>query len=56
MIHGIINNRGEFLPVGKSLSGAKRFASRNGFTVVAESSPLGYNIDILARKVQGEWI
>ena len=53
--YGIVNNKGQYYPVGASVHGAKVSASHHGHTVIAKRSPLGYNIDIVAVKEQGQW-
>lgn len=54
---GTINAIGEFIPASSSLHGAKLIANKRGVHVVALRSPLGYNIDILARKTKcGAWV
>lgn len=54
-IYGTIDNTGAFKRTGNSLHGAKCSATRRGLTVVATQSALGYNIDIVARKVGAKW-
>ena len=48
-LFGSINNRGEFVETASSLHGAKLAANKRQHHVVAERSPLGYNIEVLAR-------
>jgi len=56
-LFGSINNSGEFVETSHSLHGAKLAANKRGHHVVAERSPLGYNIEILARKLKsGTWV
>lgn len=55
MTYGKVNNRGEHTDVGTTLHGAKVSATRSGLTVVSVRSELGYNIDIVCRKVGGKW-
>ncbi len=54
--YGIIDHAGTFHRTGGTLRGAKTSASRHHLNVVATRSPLGYNIDIVARKVGGKWV
>lgn len=55
-LFGSINARGEFIATSTSLHGAKLAANKRQLHVVAERSPLGYNIEVLARKLKcGTW-
>ena len=55
-LFGSINNNGEFICTSTSLHGAKLAANKRLHHVVAERSPLGYNIEIIARKLKtGVW-
>ena len=54
--HVIIDNKGRVSRKRYTLRGAKMLATRCGFTVVGVSSALGYNIDIVCRKVRGRWM
>lgn len=55
--YGTINATGEFFAASATLHGAKLVANKRGLHVVALRSPLGYNIDILARKTKcGAWV
>ena len=52
--YGVIVHSGEFIAVkANTLTCAKTAATRNGYTAVALRSPLGYNIEIVSRKVAG---
>lgn len=54
---GTINMIGEFIAASTTLHGAKLVANSRGAHVVAKRSPLGYTIDVLARKLKcGTWV
>ena len=56
-LFGSINARGEFVETSSTIHGAKLAANKRLHHVVAERSPLGYNIEILARKLKcGTWV
>ena len=55
-LFGSINMKGEFVATSSSLHGAKLAANKRNLHVVAERSPLGYNIEVIARKLKcGAW-
>lgn len=54
--YGVVTHSGSHVDTGGTLRGAKATATRNGFTAVSLRSPLGYNIEIVARKVNGKWV
>jgi hypothetical protein len=54
--YGVIVHSGEFIAVkANTLACAKSAATRNRYPAVALRSPLGYNIEIVARRVHGVW-
>lgn len=55
MRYGTIDARGAFTFTGKTLHGAKVAATRTGAHLVATASPLGYNIELVARRLNGAW-
>jgi len=55
-LYGTVNHHGVHHDVGHTLHGAKVSATRAGLTVVSIRSALGYNINIVARKVGGKWL
>lgn len=55
-IYGIVTAQGEHIDVARTLHGAKCHATHHGYRVVSARSNLGYNIDIVARKVNGKWV
>ncbi len=55
-IYGIVDHNGTHHDVGHTLHGAKVSATYHHLTAVSIRSALGYNIDIVARKVGGKWI
>lgn len=56
MIHlyGVVNNKGDYFDVSKTLQGAKNYATRNKYKFVAERH--GYNAVVIAKKEGKKWI
>lgn len=54
VIYGILNNEGTHTDVSKTLRGAKRYATLNGYEVVTKR--IEYNAHVVAKKVNGKWI
>ena len=55
-IYGTVNSTGAFKRTGYSLQGAKVSAVRAGLHVIATSSALGYNIEIVCVKRGNVWV
>lgn len=52
-IYGILNSEGTHTDVSKTLRGAKRYATLNGYDTI--TIRLGYNTFIVENKVNGKW-
>lgn len=54
-IYGVLDHEDVHIDVSKTLRGAKKFATMNGYTKVSIRYNCGYNVSILAEKVNGKW-
>jgi len=54
--YGIVNSEGMHIDVSKSEKGAKQYATIHGYTQVSVRYNCGYQVDIIAVKVNKKWI
>ena len=54
VIYGILNSEGTHTDTSKTLRGAKNYATRNNYKVVTKR--IGYNAQVVAKKVKNKWI
>lgn len=54
--YGVLNSNNEHIDVSKSEKGAKQYATRHGYTKVSIRHNSGYDVDIVAVKINKKWI
>jgi hypothetical protein len=54
--YGVLNSNNEHIDVSKSEKGAKQYATRHGYTKVSIRYNSGYDVDIVAVKINNKWI
>lgn len=55
-VYGVINSDGIHTDVSNSERGAKRYATLNGYNQVSIRYNLGYNVEIIAERVNKKWV
>lgn len=53
--YGIINNEGIYFDTSRTITGAKRYATINGYTRVGKRFDCGYHITELSIKINNKW-
>ena len=53
--YGIINNEGIYFDTSRTIKGAKRYATINGYTRVGKRFNYGYHITELSIKINNKW-
>ncbi len=54
--YGVLNSNNEHIDVSKSEKGAKQYATRHGYTKVSIRYNSGYDVDIVAVKINKKWV
>lgn len=54
-IYGIVTSSGEHIDVAATESGAKRYATLNGYDTVSRRQFDHYYVEIVAEKIDGKW-
>lgn len=53
-IYGIVHN-GEHIDISRNLTAAKAYATKHGYTDVSVRYNAGYNVSIIATKINSKW-
>lgn len=55
-VFGVVNPDGVHTDVSNSERGAKRYATLNGYSKVSVRYNLGYNVEIIAERINKKWV
>ena len=55
-IYGVLDSNDCHIDISTSLKGTKRVATKDGYDKVSIRYNCGYNVDVVAEKVNGKWI
>lgn len=55
-IYGVLDSNNCHIDTSKTLQGAKNYATRNGYDKVSIRYNSGYNVQVVAEKINNKWL
>lgn len=55
-VYGVVSHSGNYTDVSKTLHGAKCYATRHGYRIVARRNTNHYYVDVMATKQGKHWV